>query len=181
MPGPPLPTSCCLKTCFLNELRLFGIPLRLPRLLTAVAIAALGLTKVSDISSQMTYLDTYSPLVLTALDAELQSAPGMLPLRVHQHSTARKRCCWQAAYGFETLGPKASTMAWSSKIWSTFHGFVGVNWLVSFGAGIGLVVGTVVWKAVKVAAASVEPMSTWNHVAVACLVYSPRASTASCI
>jgi len=42
-----------------------------------------------------------------------------------------------------------------------------VNWLVSFGGGIGLVVGKVVWKEVKEAAASSEAISTWYHVAVA--------------
>jgi len=91
--GPPLPLSCSVKTCFLNELRPFGIPSRLFRLLTAVAIAAFGLIKISETSAQMTGLDTYLPAVLIALDAELQSTSGMLLLCVHQQSTARNRCC----------------------------------------------------------------------------------------
>jgi len=65
-----------VKTCFLNVLRAFGIPSRLFRLLTAVAIAALGLTKISETLAQMSGLNTYLPAVLTALDAELQSASG---------------------------------------------------------------------------------------------------------
>jgi len=64
-------------------LRAFGIPSRLFRLLTAVAIAALGLTKISETLAQMSGLNTYLPAVLTALDAELQSASGMLLLCVH--------------------------------------------------------------------------------------------------
>ena len=92
--GPPLPVRFPVKTCFLKEFRALGMPRRLLRLVTALAIAALAV-----------------PLVKTAFVALAQSAAGMF---VGLSDLKASPITWSSNIWstFQGLGPL--TWFWSS-------------------------------------------------------------------
>lgn len=78
--GPPTPVRFCLKTSFLKLLTAFGMPLRLVKLVTALAMALFCLDVCQRYVRSHRVSRTYGPDVKTALDAAAQSAARTSPL-----------------------------------------------------------------------------------------------------
>ena len=76
--GPPTPVRFCVKTCFLKLLSAFGMPLRLFKLVTALAMALFCLDVCQRHVRSHYVSRTYGPDVKAALDAAAQSAAAMV-------------------------------------------------------------------------------------------------------
>ena len=87
-----------MKTCFLKELTALGMPSRLFRLVTALAMAEFSLGVCQWHAWSHGVEKTYGPGVKTALDAEAQSVAGILPLDLVRHLSL----AW-GGHGYHTI------------------------------------------------------------------------------